>query len=595
MSPESSGRSYDVVIVGGGVSGAVIASELARAKKSVLLLEAGSDAAADPVKYAGLVDTFQGMGALRGLPNGPYPINLAALSPNDAHRDPYFVQLGRKQFQSDYLRMLGGSTLHWQGTTLRMVPNDFRMQSMYGQASDWPISYDDLEPDYTRAEAMLGVSANVEDQANFGIWFESGYVFPMERMPQSFVDQFFDAGLQDATVELHGGRYPLRVISLATARNSRPNAAFDRGKGYVPVGAVGNAEVGMRCQGNSSCSPICPVQAKYNALKTLEQAQRQGDVEVRAQCVASRLRIDSASGRVEGVEYKRYVEPGVQRYVSEFARGTIVILAANAIENAMLMLASDVVDVSGQLGRNLMDHPYISFQGLASKPVYPFRGPDVTSGVETLRDGRFRERHAAFRASIGNWGWVGEPASSVTELVGQARFGASLRNAVRDKFTRMVKLGVFLEQLPESRNRVRIDPRHCDAAGNYLPVIDYDYADYTLDGGVAAISKVWPEITRRVGIVDHTDFSKVSPGFQSVSRNDTTFTVMGPGHIVGTHRMGNDPTLSVVNADQRSWAHPNLYAAGAGSMVTIGTANPTLTLAALSIRTARQLIKELRP
>lgn len=57
-----------------------------------------------------------------------------------------------------------------------MLPNDFRMQSEYGQAADWPISYDELEPFYREAEHEIGVSANVEDQRNFGVWFEDGYV-----------------------------------------------------------------------------------------------------------------------------------------------------------------------------------------------------------------------------------------------------------------------------------------------------------------------------------------------------------------------------------------------------------------------------------
>ena len=79
-----------------------------------------------------------------------------------------------------------------------MLPNDFRMQSEYGQASDWPISYDDLEPFYCEAEREIGVSANVEDQRNFGVWFSDGYVYPMERMPQSLIDQFIAKKLTGA-------------------------------------------------------------------------------------------------------------------------------------------------------------------------------------------------------------------------------------------------------------------------------------------------------------------------------------------------------------------------------------------------------------
>jgi choline dehydrogenase-like flavoprotein len=591
---EGSQLLYDVVIVGGGVAGAMIAVKLSRAGKRVLVLEAGTDAALKPSSYADILSTFHAMGPARGTPNGPYPVNPDALSPNDSKQDPYFIQTGQKRFMSDYIRTLGGSTLHWQGTTLRMLPNDFRMQSAYGQAVDWPVSYDELEPFYSEAEHEVGVSANVEDQAFLGVWFEKDYVYPMERMPQSLSDLYFKKKLAGAEVDLYGGRYPVGVISLATARNSIPNPNFDHGRGYASVGAVGNAESGERCQGNSSCSPLCPVQAKYNAMKTLVAAKAAGQVEIRTQSVATRLLIDPASGRIDGVEYKHYTKPGDAHHVTEVAHGTVVALAANAIENCVLMLASQVVDKSDQLGRNLMDHPYISLQGLAPEPVFPFRGPDVTSGVETLRDGKFREKHAAFRASIGNWGWVGEPAATVTNLLNAKQLGKAFRQQLRDKMTRMVKLGVFLEQLPDPNNRVTIDPRHTDAIGHFLPILNYSYADYSLEGGLAAIDIVWPTIVKQAEIDDRTDFSTVPAGFQSVTYKGKTFNVMGPGHIVGTHRMGSSANDSVVDANLKSWAHSNLYVLGSGSMVTIGTSNPTLTLAALSLRAANQILQELK-
>src|SRR5262249_15233319 len=155
------------------------------------------------------------------------------------------------------------------------------------------------------------------------------------------------------------GPYPLRVTSMPVARNATPNAGFANGKGYTPKGSVVEEFAGQRCQGNSSCTPICPVQAKYNALKTLQAARQAGRVEVRNQCVASRLIIDPSTQRITGVEYKRYETPGQPAVETGTANGTVVVVAANAIESAVLLLASDIKDESGQLGRNLMDHPYL--------------------------------------------------------------------------------------------------------------------------------------------------------------------------------------------------------------------------------------------
>jgi choline dehydrogenase-like flavoprotein len=417
----------------------------------------------------------------------------------------------------------------------------------------------------------------------------------MDRMPQSMVDQYFKEKLSGATVNLYGGEYPLRVVSIPMGRNSTVNPKYDGGRGFHPESAVGDRDSGNRCQGNSNCLPLCPVQAKYNALKTLNAASLHGNVDVRSQCVASRLRIDPVSGRVTAVEYKRYADPNDSAYETGVAQGTIVVLAANAIQNAVLMLASGVRDSSGQLGRNLMDHPYIAFFGLASRSVYPFRGPDTTSGVESLRDGRFREKHASFRASLANWGWGGEPGGSIALLLQQQCFGSNFRVQLKERLARMVKLGVMLEQLPDPSNRVTIDSAKTDRLGDFLPVLNYSYADYTLEGAIAAMETVWPAITARAGITDQTTFPSPAPtGYQRVSHDGKDFNVMGSGHVVGTHRMGSTRDDSVVDRDLRSWHHNNLYSVGAGSMVTIGTANPTLTAVAITCRAADSILRDLR-
>jgi choline dehydrogenase-like flavoprotein len=586
---------YDAVIVGGGVTGALVAQALSRAGRRVLILEAGIEGAMNPATYQKYLQTLYTEGGARGMPNGPYPWNAAAPSPGIPTGQPYYEYNTTMHFMSDYLRMLGGTTLHWQGTSLRLVPNDFRMQTTYGQAQDWPISYDDLEPAYRRAEAELGVSADVDDQRIFGVWFPEGYVYPMHRMPQSRVDQFFDAALTGKTVKLHGGTYPLRVISIPVARNSTPNPKYSLGEGYEPVPAVGDRDLGQRCQGNSICMPLCPVQAKYSALKTLAALSRKPEVEIRTQCVASRLLIHPETGRITGVEYKRYETQGSGKHTTETVHGTLVVLAANAVENASRLLASNAANSSGEVGRNLMDHPYLYTWGFSPAPVYPFRGPDTTSGVESLRDGAFRQVHASFRASLSNWGWSGAPGAQIGALLAQQTYGKALRATLADQMTRMVKIGFMFEQLPSPTNRVTIDPKYRDALGNYRPVLSYGYADYSLKGVEAAVGKVWPTINKYAKVEDHTVYpNPAPPGYQRVTYNGVGYNLMGSGHIVGTHRMGRSRKDSVTDRNMKSWDHPNLYVVGAGNQVTIGTANPTLTAAALSIRAADAMLRDLR-
>jgi choline dehydrogenase-like flavoprotein len=584
-------HTYDVIVVGGGVCGATIAHTLSAAGKRVVLLDAGTSGAMEPANYRAILENYYGMGGARGLPNGPYPINRDALSPGTTDPNSYYVQRGSVHFMSDYLKMLGGSTLHWQGTALRMVPNDFRMQSQYGRGVDWPISYDDLEPHYREAERILGVSADVDEQKNLGVWFPENYEYPMSKMPQSVVDQYFNSRLQGVNVALAGGQYPVRVVPIPVARNSKPNPRYDGGRGYIPVSAIGDRDKGNRCQGNSNCLPLCPVQAKYNALKTIRAAQETGRVEVRTQCIATRVL--EKDGRVTGVEYKRYADPAIPAYKTERVSGAIVVLAANAIQNAVLMLASQLRDQSGQLGKNLMDHPYVGFYGLSSEPVYPFRGPDTTSGVESLRDGAFRSTHASFRASLANWGWSGEPGTSVSGLLNQHLFGPNFRDKLRERMTRMVKLGVMFEQLPNSGNTVTINPLYQDQLGNFQPVLNYSYDDYTLNAVCAAMDTVWPLIMAHACIEDQTAAFTNPGGSQPVTYQNRTFHILGSGHLVGTHRIGKSRDNSVTDSNLRCWEYPNLYAVGPGSMVTVGTSNPTLTSVALSVRAAEAMLDTL--
>ena len=358
--------------------------------------------------------------------------------------------------------------------------------------------------------------------------------------------------------------------------------------------AVGDRDLGQRCQGNSVCMPLCPVQAKYTALKTIAVLARKPTVEIRTQCVASKLEIDRETGRITGVEYKRYDAPGSKKFRLETAKGTLVVLAANAIENATLLLASNAANSSGQVGRNLMDHPYLYAWGYSPTPVYPFRGPDTTSGVESLRDGGFRKIHASFRASLSNWGWSGEPGTQIGLLLGQNVYGRKLRETLAYRMARMVKIGFMFEQLPAAGNRVTIDPAYRDDLGNYRPVLSYSYADYTLNAIEAAVNTVWPTIAKYARVANETQYLPNTPGYQYVSHHGAGYNLMGSGHIVGTHRMGSSRKTSVTDRNMRAWDHENLYVVGTGNQVTIGTANPTLTGAALAIRAADAMLKDLR-
>jgi choline dehydrogenase-like flavoprotein len=587
---------YDVVIVGAGVCGAILAKVLGEAGKRVLVLEAGRATSTTTEGYASLVENFYT--AYAKVPNSPYPPNPSAPSPDVLTLHPirdgvpddsgYFRQSGPIPFGSDYVRTRGGTTLHWLGTSLRMLPNDFRLHSLYGHGVDWPIGYDDLAPDYEKAEWELGVSAETDDQEVHGVHFRRGYHYPMHRIPTSYLDRAVGKRLRGLKVKLAGKDYTVALAVTPQSRNSIPHPD------YTPVGAVGGDHLGERCEGNASCVPICPVQAKYNAMKTLAKAPPD-KVSVVSQAVATRLNIDSATGRVKGIEYQSYGPDG-RSVEAASAIGKVYVLAAHAVENAKLLLASDAATTSGQVGRNLMDHPTMLAWALMPESVGSFRGPGSTSNICTFRDGPFRKDHSAFIAPLDNWGWgwaAFSPYSDLDSLVNSGVFGRDLRGRLARQVPRQFAIQFEFEQLPEASNRVTIDSAFRDALGNYRPVIHYDVSPYER-AAMAAARDISQAIFAKLGIPpadDHTKYNPTDAGY--LTYRGIGYSFRGAGHLVGTHRMGNSAATSVVDPRQRCWDHDNLYLVGCGNMPTLGTSNPTLTAAALAFRAAGAILKDL--
>jgi choline dehydrogenase-like flavoprotein len=651
-------KTYDVVIVGGGIAGATVAKTIARSGgKRILILEAGRATGMAADKYASHVTAFQS--SLINRPNTPYPNNLNApqadvedirqIPPERVPNNPdapqadvdglgqiprrvvdtsgYLVQKGPLPFQSDFTRALGGTSLHWLGTCLRMLPNDFKLNSLYGHGVDWPIDYKHLREYYELAEReILGVAGSVTDQhypdingeeINYRVLFGDTYDYPMEPIPASYLDTQLKDIVDGKTITVRGTDYPVWMSSTPAARNSIPR------EGYVPVGAPGDPQQGQRCQGNTSCIPICPVQAKYSALKTLHELERwhpgegprrrltdgHSEVTIKTQSVATKVELDKQR-RVTGITYQTYDdEKKKPDGKPQTAVGKVYVLAANAIQNATLLLASGAANTSGLVGRNLMDHPLLLTWGLTEEPVWGYRGPLSTSGLEMFRDGKFRKHSSAFRIEIGNEGWRftdDAPARTVETMIKRGLYGSKLRDKIGEVIPRQFRLAFEMEQIPQKTNRVTIDDRYRDQLGNHRPVIHYNLPAYVRSGFEMA-KQASKEMYELLGVEplgqdedrdallyprEYTRYEPTDPGY--LTYRDAGYTFQGAGHMAGTHRMGNTPGDSVVNKCQQTWDHDNLYLVGCGNMPTIGTSNPTLTMTALAIWAGCNIIEHLK-
>jgi choline dehydrogenase-like flavoprotein len=510
----------------------------------------------------------------------------------------YFIQRGPIPFGSTYERRGGGTSWHWLGTSLRMLPNDFKMQTNYKVAVDWPLTYEDLSDYYDQAEFEIGVSADVDEQQFHGITFSEGYVYPMAKIPPTILDNTIQAGVGNLTFQGSS----LKVTGTPAGRNGVPNQLKD-GTFY---------DNGRRqCQGNTNCTPICPIQAKYDATVTMAKALMTGNVDIIYQAVATNVLLDMTTSEVNGIEYKTYETTGGPCTGTFTATGTKYIIAAHAIEAAKLLLMSNsqlpegVANHSGQVGKNLMDHPMYLGWGLMPKPVYPFRGPLSTSGIEGPRDGAFRDTRASFRIEIGNEGWNwpgGAPYTQLIDMVSPAPppastpppytpipgiFGTALRQAIQSAFIRQFRIGFLIEQLPDD-NCYIVPSKTCfDNLGVPRPEIYYQFDDYTMEGFKAA-AEATDFIFKTMSVEDNTGIPVGSGG--AFVYKGVTYYAQGAGHVMGTHRMGLTNEDSVTDANMKSWEHDNLYIVGCGSMPTTATSNPTLTMMALAFKAADAIL-----
>lgn len=585
---------YDVVIIGSGISGAILAKRLAEHGRTVLILEAGDGALNDRTK-----ETSNFLSDLNKFPESPFDPNPNAPSATIAQllgiESSYLDHVKEENakgetittpFGSTYVRKTGGTMWHWMGTCLRLLPNDFRMKEKYGHGVDWPICYEDLGITgrnceglsyYDMAENEIGVSARVADQdpgGRFGL-FRSERVYPMPALESTIVDEFFKKGVKGMKFSDDGGPddehgQDVWVYRTPAGRNSVP---------------YNNRPA---CAGNSSCVPLCRIKAKYDATVTLDYVNRHhGDkVTIKRRCVANKLHFSTDKKQVEGVCYIPYekastVSPGEPKFVA----GRVYVVAANGIESPKLLLHSGMGKINDHIGRNLMDHPFFLRWGLTppDERIYPYRGPLSTGGLDGNRDGTFRKERAAYRIEIGNDGWAltaQDPANSVREFVdGAGLYGPQLVRQLNDRFTRQCRIGFELEQLPDPNNRVTLS-EHRDQLGIPRPRVRYSVSDYENRGFRSAL-KFTKELFDRLKIEDH---SREVVGDR--------FEFMGAGHIMGTCCMG-EQGKSVVDSEQRSHDFRNLFIVGSSVFPTGGTANPTLTIAALAFWAADNIDRQL--
>lgn len=160
----------DVIVVGSGALGSNAATTLARAGKSVIILEAG-----EKIPRWKIVENFRNS-SKKGNYNSPYPNEPWA---HHSYDEQYIENVGSFDFRPGMLKLVGGTTWHWASACWRYLPNDMKLKTLYGVGRDWPMEYSELEPFYQKAEEALGVcGSDTDDQSG-----QAGGAFPPRSKP----------------------------------------------------------------------------------------------------------------------------------------------------------------------------------------------------------------------------------------------------------------------------------------------------------------------------------------------------------------------------------------------------------------------------
>ncbi len=526
----------DFAIVGSGAAGGILAKELSTAGFSVVVLEQGPRLTESQFDH----DEF---GTFMQSKNSNNP----AVQPQTFRATP--SDKAQRALALIYGRLVGGSNAHFTANFWRLRPADFNEASTLGGVPgtglvDWPISYDELEPYYTKAEWELGVSG---EPGPFDPPRSRPY--PMPPLPVKSSGVLLEQGAR--ALGYHPQSTPMAI-----------NSQFYNGR--------------PACQHCGFCLFfMCEFRSKSTSMTTmLPVAEATGRCEIRAGCYVARVETDR-NGRATGVAYFD------ARKRLQLQRARAVVLCANGAETPRLLLNSEssrfpkgLANSSGAVGKYLMfntyygvnaqfEHPLNEYKSVQnSRMILDFYNTDPKRGF--YGGGGIDARFGKYPITFALGGLPpGSPA-----------WGEGFARGLAEQFPRTMFFGTHGTSLPLEANSVTIDPSLKDAWG--LPCMRVTYKDHADDLKCAEfLSARALEIAQAAGALKAWA-EPVLPQTQSV-------------HLLGTCRMGNDPRTSVVDRYHRTHDVPNLFICDGSSMVTSSRGQPTETISALAFRAGEHI------
>lgn len=529
----------DFVIVGSGAAGGVLAKELSTNGFRVVVLEQGP--CLTPADFThNEVEVF----LQNQLTNNP------TIQPNTFRKTPQDKAQTKQSVM--YGRCVGGSSVHFTANFWRFHEIDFHEHSKVGDIpgaalADWPISYNGLEPYYTKVEWEVGVSG-LAGASPFDPPRSKPY--PMPPLPVKGSGVIFERAARK--LGYHPFPAPMAILSQPRpGRSACINCGFCLGFG---------CEVGAKSSSLASMIPL---------------AEATGRCEIRPNSYAHQIVTDT-SGRATGVVYFD------SKRNTQMQKAKAIIVSANGGETPRLLLLSassqfpnGLANSSGIVGKHLMPNTAAIAFGVFDEPLNDYKGFAVSRV--------FHDFYELDPQKVGFYGGSGldarfdlTPASFALGALppGTAKWGKEFKKTLNHNFTRTMEIFCHATSLPVESNSISLDPEVKDAWG--LPALRMTFRDHPNDMKMAEWLK-----DRAMEILDAAG-AKTK---WSAPIREQQFVV----HLLGTCRMGNDPKSSVINADHRTHDVPNLFLCDGSSLVTSGRGQPTMTIQALAFRAADRI------
>jgi choline dehydrogenase-like flavoprotein len=546
---------YDVVVIGTGAGGGTTIKTLCEAGLKVCALNAGRRL--DPnrdfrhhrkpwdLKFRGFGDPAKRAESY-GYMDNEYLENVWE------HEIPFTTAPGTVWMWPRCFAV-GGKTNFWGRSSARFGDIDFRAASLDGHGVDWPLTYAEIAPYYSRIERMIGVASTVQGRPSN----PDGEYLP----PFNF--RCLDHILQKGAEKIGVPYLPDRIAQLTESIEGSPACHF--------------------C---GACTTGCDTGSFFStSWRFLPKAEATNNLELRTDTLAKNILTD-ASGKATGVAYiDRRTNQEQEVY------GRAVVVAASCIESARIMLNSKsrhwpegIANSSGQLGRNLCDHLYgESANGhlpqLLGQPSFPDNvGDNQVAWMPRWQNLQDPHEEKFVR------GYSVYPGGGCTEYpwyAAQAEgFGSAYKRAVKRRYPSPVNFTIQAPSLPAATNFVDLDPDVKDKYGIPVARIHFQWDENVLSMWEHS-KDVCAEVIRSAGGV--YEGSAQEPAIPGWSLHET-----------GTCRMGNDPKKFVTNRFGQTHDVPNLYVCDASVFPSSTDKTTTISIMAFALRTCDHILQNFR-